>query len=96
MDLIAFSPMLAGVIAALTQALKRAGLPERAAPLVEIAVGVGATVAGVVTGAILVTTSAGSAGSAAVFWAVLYGAMSSLAAGGLYTYVSNAARGGSR
>lgn len=87
MDLMLFVPLAVGVVAGLIQAAKAAGMADKFAPIAEVALGIALTFAGVVTGA--VTTTA-SIAPAAAFWAVLYGAIVGLSAGGLYTYAKAA------
>ena len=88
MDLLVFVPFAIALVAAVTQAAKAAGLPTAIAPLFETALGIVLAVGGVETGAVTVTDAAAAA--AAVYWAILYGAVIGLSAGGLYTYAKAA------
>lgn len=82
MDIVVFAPILAPVLVGLLALVKTAGLEARWVPLLSVILGVAFNYTAVVTGAIVVT---GSAGSAAVFFSILYGAMSGLSACGLYS-----------
>lgn len=87
MDLMLFVPLAIGIVAGLTQGAKAAGLAEKFAPIVEVGLGIAFTFAGVVTGAVTTTATVAPAAS---FWAVLYGTVVGLSAGGLYTYAKAA------
>ena len=90
MDLMLFVPLAIGVVTGLTQAIKAVKalrFPDDAAPILEVALGVGFVVAGVQSGAITTTVAVHSA---ALFWSVLYGTVVGLSAGGLYTYAKAA------